>query len=173
MKSRSMELVYAKEIAAVVVERLRPYCDRVEIAGSVRRRRPTVGDIEIVCIPSTVPSGLFLDETVRHPGFILIVDGYERIKGDAVEGLYMQRLHPSGIKLDIFTARPETWGVQFAIRTGSAAFSKNVLAATWSRRGYKSKGGLLHIGGTPVPIYEERDLFDLLELDYVEPKDRH
>lgn len=40
-----------------VAERLRdelaPYCERIEIAGSIRRRKPTVHDIEFVAIPRT------------------------------------------------------------------------------------------------------------------------
>jgi hypothetical protein len=38
--------------------------DRIAIAGSVRRRRPFVGDIELVCIPRLVPTGPFGDELI-------------------------------------------------------------------------------------------------------------
>jgi DNA polymerase/3'-5' exonuclease PolX len=45
-------------IARAVVERLRPACQRIEIAGSLRRHRPMVGDIEICAIP-IMPTDLF------------------------------------------------------------------------------------------------------------------
>jgi DNA polymerase/3'-5' exonuclease PolX len=38
-------------IAQELVELLRDGCARLEIAGSLRRRRPEVGDIELVAIP--------------------------------------------------------------------------------------------------------------------------
>lgn len=37
-------------IAQTLVERLRPFCQRIEIAGSLRRKRPMIGDIEIFAI---------------------------------------------------------------------------------------------------------------------------
>jgi len=42
----------AVNIAADIKSRLLPFCDQIEIAGSIRRRRPMVHDIDIVCIPS-------------------------------------------------------------------------------------------------------------------------
>jgi hypothetical protein len=52
------------------------------------------------------------------------------------------------------------------VRTGSAAFSYQVLATQWVRRGYKSiEGRLTRIrDGQVVPIREEADLFTLLGL---------
>jgi DNA polymerase/3'-5' exonuclease PolX len=47
--------------ALAIAERTRaalaPYCDRIEIAGSIRRRNPSVKDIELVAIPRQVPTG--------------------------------------------------------------------------------------------------------------------
>jgi DNA polymerase/3'-5' exonuclease PolX len=39
-------LAAADAIAADVLAQLQPHCERIAIAGSVRRRRPTIGDIE-------------------------------------------------------------------------------------------------------------------------------
>lgn len=41
----------ARKVADRVVDILAPHCDRIEIAGSLRRGEHTVGDIELVCIP--------------------------------------------------------------------------------------------------------------------------
>ena len=38
-------------IAQHIVDSLSPFCERIELAGSLRRKRPMVGDIEIVAIP--------------------------------------------------------------------------------------------------------------------------
>ena len=42
----------AKQIAMKVAEELRPYCNRIGIAGSIRRKKSGVKDIEIVTILS-------------------------------------------------------------------------------------------------------------------------
>jgi DNA polymerase/3'-5' exonuclease PolX len=41
----------AMTVANTMMARLAGVCDRVEIAGSLRRCKEMVGDIEIVCIP--------------------------------------------------------------------------------------------------------------------------
>ncbi|GAI99638.1 unnamed protein product [marine sediment metagenome] len=51
-----MELEKAKVIARKVVKELSPYCDKIQVAGSVRRQKPTVKDIDIVLIPRRPPS---------------------------------------------------------------------------------------------------------------------
>lgn len=46
-----MNLDYAKQIAEALIEELRPYCERISIAGSIRRGKQEVKDIEIVAVP--------------------------------------------------------------------------------------------------------------------------
>ena len=45
------DLRIAEPVAERLVEQLRPYCERIQIAGSIRRRKWAVGDIELLCIP--------------------------------------------------------------------------------------------------------------------------
>lgn len=156
-----MTLDEARLEAAMVVESLGFYCSRIEVAGSVRRERPYPRDIEVVCIVEP-----------RHiREFKETVDRLEKIRGEAT-GRYTRRRLPSGAELDLFMVRPENWGLQFAIRTGSADFSHRVLACGWVKAGYKSEDGMLHRNGIPVPVYEERDLFKLIGFPWLEPRDR-
>ena len=166
-----MRLDEARAIAERVLAELAPHCERIEIAGSIRRGKPEVGDAEIVCIPRTRTSGLFGDITERDPAFCRAVDQWDRIKGTS-HGKYTQRRLPEGISLDLFTATPENWGLILAIRTGSAEFSHSVLAAGWVRRGYHSSGGMLHRGATLVEVREERELFELVGIEWVDPAQR-
>ena len=46
-----MKLAQAENLARRVVETMAPYCERVEIAGSIRRGKAEPKDIEIVAIP--------------------------------------------------------------------------------------------------------------------------
>lgn len=50
-EGRAIPLAAARAIAEQVRKALAPACERIEIAGSVRRERPEVHDIEIVAIP--------------------------------------------------------------------------------------------------------------------------
>lgn len=169
-----MELKRIKPIADRCANLLRPFCERIEIAGSVRREKPDCGDIEIVCIPKKItiddPGNMFKQIEVRHPEFVKIINSLEKVKGDA-EGKYTQRILPEGIKLDLFTAVVDNWGYILAIRTGAAGYSK-YLAELWVKYGYKGIDGMLTKTGKPVPVKEEIDLFRLLGLEYVDPQFR-
>jgi len=158
----------AYSIALVVLELLRPHCIRCEIAGSIRREKPEVKDIEIVAIPKPFQTGLFED------GIAEVVNRWQKVKGELEYGKtkYTQRILPEGIKLDLFFAEEGNWGLIFAIRTGGADYSHKVLANGWVKRGYKSEGGYLTQGGKTYNVLEEKDLFDKIGLAYIEPKHR-
>lgn len=158
-----MELIKAKAIAEKIVEQLKPHCERIEIAGSIRREKPEVKDIEIVAIPKPYDTGLF------ESGIATVVNQWKKVKGE-LPCKYTQRELPEGIKLDLFFADPGNWGLIFAIRTGSADYSHKILATGWSKKGYKSKEGYLTMYNRRVEVKEEKDLFDLIGLDYVEPQ---
>ena len=163
----------AREIAEGVVDALRPWCDRIEIAGSVRRQRPTVGDVEIVASPKLEPEPLDLFASVDLPcrGYQEAVSRWQALKGFPT-GRYTQRLLPQGIKLDLFHATPRNWGLIMAIRTGSALWARYVLAQAWVSAGYHSHQGMLRRDGVEVATREERDLFELIGLPWVEPERR-
>jgi len=165
-----MKLEQAQEIAERVKAELAPHCERIEIAGSIRRRKAEVGDIEIVAIPKQVNGGLFGDEPERDPGFICTVGQWRKVRGSVSNGRYMQRLLPDGIALDLFTATADNWGLIYAIRTGSAEYSHRVLATGWVRNGYKSVDGILTRDGILVSTPEETDLFRLAGVTWIEPE---
>jgi len=162
----------AYELAKKLCIQLEPHCDRIQIAGSIRRQKREVGDIEIVCIPRKieVDQDLFTKEKVNCNEFVEIIDSFEKVKGDAVKGKYMQRILPEGIKVDIFTCARDNWGLIYAIRTGSAKFSHHVLASTWVKLGYHSKNGYLWSGLSMIPLHEEKDLFKQLRINYISPR---
>lgn len=161
-----MKLEQALPIAERVRELLAPHCERVEIAGSIRRRKPEVGDIEIVAIPKPYEVGLFAS------GIAPIVEAWPKIRGE-LPCRYTRRRLPEGIEADLFFARPENWGLIFAIRTGSAAFSARVLAHGWASKGWKSIDGMLHDEtGNPRPMREEQDVFWAAGVNWVPPTAR-
>jgi len=61
-----MNLTEAQRIAQIVKSELSPHCERIEIAGSIRRGKPEVKDIEIVAIPKPYDVGLFASDYSHH-----------------------------------------------------------------------------------------------------------
>lgn len=192
-----MDYELALKVAEKVKELLAPHCEKIEIAGSIRRKKPKVKDIEIVAIPKPYGTGLF------QSGIAEVVNQWQKVKGE-LPCKYTQRIIPlnlyienskgdragvvqtdqgniafsgqkteNSIKLDLFFANPLNWGLQLAIRTGSAEYSHKVLATGWVKKGYKSEGGHLFKGGEMQIVSEEKDLFDLIGIDYVEPEKRN
>jgi DNA polymerase/3'-5' exonuclease PolX len=162
-------LAEALDIAANVVAILGSHCLKIDVAGSVRRQSPTIGDLEIVCLPDRDP----LESTPLFAGgFAQAVEQWPGVVGKP-DGRYTQRLLPCGLKLDLFMTHPDGYGLIMAIRTGSADWSHKVLATGWTRAGFHSEGGLLRRkDGSVIPCRTERELFDVIGLRWVEPVDR-
>jgi DNA polymerase/3'-5' exonuclease PolX len=156
-----MKLEEAKKIADRVVEEIKPFCDKIEIAGSIRRQKEDVGDIEIVCIPTSN----------KAFEFKTIVDKWKKVKGDAL-GKYTQRILPEGIKLDLFIANRDNYGLILLIRTGSAEFSKWIIGVKLPEAGYKCRGGYLWNKKGDMMAMEEEDIFKLANINYCPPERR-
>ena len=160
-----MKLSNAKNIAEKIKAELAPHCERIEIAGSIRRRKPEVKDIEIVAIPKPYNIGLF------ESGIATVVNQWQKVKGE-LPCKYTQRVLPEGIKLDLFFAEHDNWGNIYAMRTGSANYSHLELASRWKFMGYKSKNGFLYNDTEKIVLREEEDLFKLLNMPFVDPEKR-
>ena len=168
----SMPLAKAEAVAQAIVEQLAPGCDRIEIAGSIRRCKPTIGDIEIVAIPTPRlnllgdPEGHWLSPILAnlcHDGRMRLIKGGDRYRQYA--------LTASGLTLDLFLTTPERWGCIFLIRTGSAEFSKRIVtkAKTMDMR---FDDGRLWRSDEAMHTPEEENVFWALDMHYVAPEDR-
>jgi DNA polymerase/3'-5' exonuclease PolX len=159
----------ALPVAKKTLALLRPHCYRAEIAGSLRRKKATVKDIEIVAIPKPFETGLF------SSGIASVVDQWTKVKGDLHKHCkYTQRIvHADGIgtiKLDLFFAEEANWGCIYLIRTGDEEFSKQFMGTIIPRNGYRQKDGYLQKNGTVIWVREEQDLFDMMHIPFIPPE---
>ena len=176
-----MELQQAKQIADHWKALLAPACERIEIAGSIRRGKLEVKDIDLVCIPKveSVPD-LFgnpgtqvnhledlLSRIVISEGALLVINGPRQKKISLQEG----------IKLELWSVLPPAeWGAIFLIRTGPEAFAHWIVTARRIGGGLPSymreKNGALWKNDRKIETPEEIDFFRALGLDYIEPNQR-
>src|SRR5205823_12049549 len=61
-----LPLAQAEKHAAKILAELAPFCERIEIAGSIRRRRPTVNDIDFVALPHAGKVNALRERILRH-----------------------------------------------------------------------------------------------------------
>lgn len=171
-----MKLKEARQIAEKYVEILKPFTERIEMAGSIRRKKPEVRDIEIVCIAKVEPiNNLFTNQDTSYRPLDVFITHHKPQNWKLIKNgvKYKQILLPEGIKLDMFIANKENWGNIFLIRTGSMEFSKWVMGIRTRQVGLRQKDGYLLRGEERIHCLEEIDVFRLLKMKYVEPKYRN
>lgn len=177
-----MKLETARDIAEGLVKALRPACLRVEIAGSVRRGKPEVKDIELVVVPNK-----------WQPAFGENIPPLDRKLNEMVNAGMFQRGDKDGsrlktfvvptvegnIKLDLFIVLPPAqWGVIYTLRTGPSDFSHWLV--TWRAAGgacpntlHVQEGCVRELQSEKlIATPEERDFFTALDLGWVEPGER-
>lgn len=134
-----MQLKIAEQIAVSICYQLQPFCSKINIAGSVRRKKAEVKDIEIICVPKfDEVKDLFESVCGKKISaeFSEIVNGLGTIiKGNA-DGRMMQIQLQEGIMLDLFMPVPDDYYRQYAIRTGSADYAHRVIANAWNKKGW-------------------------------------
>lgn len=180
MSKMERPYLFAKSIADKVVGELRPYCERIEIAGSLRRQKLEVGDIEICAIPKR-ETNLF-----GEPGLSLLDLHLEQMRQKkrlitlGKWGPNYKRFSLTSDKemdIDLFITSPAQWGLIFMIRTGSAEFSRRLV--TQKGKGgllpshLKASGGWIWDGDKRLELPEEDSVFALLGIDYINPQDRY
>lgn len=154
-----MELEKAKVIANSVVKALEPYCEKIVVAGSIRRQKPIVNDIDLVVVAHDRWN---MDTVMRRMGSIKMA------------GSKIARVEMDSIRLDIYFATPETFATLLLIRTGSA--ENNIrLASLAKRKGWHlaaSGDGLFNEKGERIAGDSEESIYEALGLLWQPPEGR-
>ena len=172
-----MDLIAAKLIADSIHAAVKPHVKRVEIAGSIRREKASVKDVELVIMDADYErmyAALAEHGRFIKPGVPDIIDWPPKTNAK-----YIRMLLNGDIKLDIFVANEDNWGSLLCMRTGSAADEHgNVfmgfVPALFQRWKKVSGGGRMVKGQPTMPdgmlsCPEEKDFFELCSVEWVEP----
>ena len=103
-----IELSSAVEIANDLLNKLDPLCQIVTIAGSIRRSKPMIGDLDLVLIPKN--SDTFIDDVKD------IID-FEYGATKKIFGIYRDR------PINLFITTPESYGACLYQCTGPATYN--------------------------------------------------
>lgn len=170
----------------------------LQMAGSVRRKRREVGDLEIVCVPKIgeLPDGLF-----TKPGSLV-----DACLDDMIgKGILAKRLNSlgqqswgaknklavhveTGLPVDFFMTTREAWFNYLVCRTGGAE-TNTLIATAAQRRGLKwhpystgfevidpgLAGKILQTDvrrGAMLPALSEEDVFRIAGIEYQAPWNR-
>lgn len=179
-----MKLEEARGVGEWLVGRLAVGCERVEVAGSVRRGKAEVKDLEIVVVPKVGARqvGFWDSEAVSlfevALGDLLRVGGLAR--DDRVRRWgpkYKRAVHvQTGLVVELFVATLETWGYVLALRTGPGDFNKIWASHEWDGGclpyQVTLKEGQVLVRGAPVAVPEERDFFEVVGIPCWSPGKR-
>jgi len=159
MARGKMTLERAQKVADAVVKRLSPYCQRIEIAGSIRRRKPWVNDVDLVLVPK--------DLWNLHSELMKL--GQLKMSGKKI-----MRVMVGSTQVDLYIAEPETWATLLLIRTGSK--ENNIrLCSRAKDMGWHlaaSGDGLFNEKGERIAGDSEISIYNALGLPYQRPEER-
>lgn len=133
-----------------------PHIKEVEVAGSIRRGKETIGDIDILAIASQPRK--IIDFFVKLPQVKKVI-----AHGDTKGAVILK----SGIDCDLRVLQPESYGAALMYFTGSKAHNiklrQLVLKHNWKLSEYGLFSGKKMIAGRT-----EREIYDKLKLPFIE-----
>lgn len=149
------------DLANKVVKQIRPFCRKIEIAGSIRRKKKNPGDIDIVLIAKTEKDKQKIKELLSREGKFL--------EGGSHEMFFRIR----GIDIDLFFAVLEEWGAALLAYSGQKG-SNIGLRRVAERAGFKltNHGLFRRSGGKRIAGKTEREIYAALGRPYKEPWER-
>lgn len=172
----------AKQIADSLVDLLKPYCEEISIAGSVRREKDTIGDIELVALPG---ANLLteMDKMIASGVFTKADYGGSTRWGSTYRGVLYQ-----GVKCEVFLYDEHNRGYIQWLRTGPGDANTQIMVELGRKRApYRFIGGYCYYAKrwskdekdnwfgedrALIPVPDEKTLFTLLGMKYLEPEAR-
>lgn len=177
--------VIALRVAKELCEALKPACDRLILAGSLRRKKADVGDIEILYIPKKqwrAKQDFFdqqecnlADEVIERLLRECVLEKRVNVKGKTMFGPLnkLVRHKETGLPVDLFAANVGNWFNNLVCRTGPAASNVRIceaaikLGARWDPYG----PGFV-VNGLVEPMPTEEAVFNFVGLPYNAPCER-
>lgn len=154
----------AAPIVKKILKTLRalPYVEKAEIAGSFRRKEPTVGDLDILVI-SKSPE-LVTNSFTKMKGVITVI-----AKGSTKSSVRLK----NGLQVDLRVVPKESYGAALLYFTGNKAHNielrKIALKKDWTLNEYS----LSDLRTKKIIASKtEKEIYNKLGINYIEPEER-
>lgn len=181
----------ALKVAQEIYDMLSPFCERCKVAGSLRRGKRFVSDIEFLFIPKRVPDPeMLFNSMLAASDMISLADNLlNRLERD---GVLKRRVGEngstawgpqnklavhveSGIPVDFFSTTEERWPVSLVIRTGGKQ-TNLMLTMGANKKGLKLNAygeGFTNLNtGERIPCLTEEDVFRIAGVPFRRPEFR-
>lgn len=194
-EAATIEKVKYPRTAALAVVRellpwLQPWCEELRVAGSLRRERPEVGDVELVFVPKQEagprvdmfsPAPLRPQTDAVFAGLLAagVIERRRNVAGAEMWGAKnkLARHVESGIPVDFFATTTGAFWNYLVCRTGGARSNVAICNAARAKgwmwnpydEGFSRPSGLAR---EVHPVASEREVFEFVGLPYLEPKER-
>jgi DNA polymerase (family 10) len=143
-----------------------PGIEKITPAGSLRRGRETVGDVDVLitgpcCVDDQLRADL-IEEILRFPGIVEVL-----AKGDNKVSFKLR----NGLQVDVRTLSPESYGAAMQYFTGSKSHNVS-LRQRALKLGYTlNEYGLFTLDGNKrVAGAKENEIYSALKLDCIPPE---
>ena len=142
-----------------------PGIEKITAAGSLRRGRDTVGDLDILITgPCCADDRLepLLDRIVTFPGISEVL-----VKGGNKVSFKLR----SGMQVDVRTLKPESFGAALQYFTGSKTHNVSIRQRALKMGYTLSEYALTRVSdGTHIASATEEEVYSALKLDYIPPE---
>jgi DNA polymerase/3'-5' exonuclease PolX len=187
LEKKKFSLASATLVAEVIACELEDSCTLLSIAGSIRRKKEMVGDIEIIYVPKIIeeiPPGQLIAEKVNKTEEKILelikLDILEyRIKRDGTKSfgtrVKLLKHKTSQIPVDLFSCTLPEWTNNLVSRTGgkttNITIASNAKRLGWNWLPFNT--GFVNPKSREV-FYpkSEREVFEFVRIPYLEPHER-
>jgi DNA polymerase/3'-5' exonuclease PolX len=160
-----LDLEEAEKTALLVKASVESLCAQIEIAGSIRRRKPRIHDIDFVVVAKSDADWKKINEKLKQ------LKARPNCAGDSVIKAFVPC--PDGLfQVDFYRAQPSTFGIHLLVRTGSADHNMWLAGCAISKgMRIKYSEGLIKDGVSIAGEYEKA-VFEALGLPCPLPSER-
>lgn len=183
----SISLGMAQKIAEKIRDELAPYCERLDIAGSVRRQRPQCSDVDLVLLPREGALKEIHARVGANPDTRILKAGAQIMAFVLSNGVQVDLYFAQPAVHDLAGYTPGNYGMRLLAMTGSK--EHNVwLAQLAKKQGYhfapyrglmrggtyrfKAEGGEEYKGGEVWRGEDELEILRALGLGWIPPEQR-
>ena len=155
----------AGKLAEAIKAAVEGNCEKIEVAGSIRRQKPKVHDIDFVVVAKSDSDWQAINEVLRR------MKAKPNCSGPKLIKTYLPCQNGT-FQVDFYRAKPSTFGIHLLIRTGSAQHNC-WLAGYAISKGMRLKysEGLIK-DAAPIAGEDENGVFSALGLHCPLPTER-